>query len=262
MIANPDVINPATGLKPGDYGGTALATESFNAASAGSGIQQLNTASTELATTVSTQATAISSAFPSLTESVKKAASSVTTISENAQTVPQGLEKFNQILGGVTQIIGGIGMALSGFQQIKKGGASNILGGIGSILLGIGGGIMGFKGLFRAEGGPIAARKPYIVGEQGPELIVPGRSGMVVNNDKLREAMAGRGGGAGSGGMTLDMKFETVNFGGEEFVSRSQLEQAMYETRRAAAREGARQGESRTISRIQQDPRTRRRLGI
>lgn len=37
----------------------------------------------------------------------------------------------------------------------------------------------------RANGGPVSANKPYIVGERGPELMIPGRSGMVVPNNKL-----------------------------------------------------------------------------
>lgn len=38
---------------------------------------------------------------------------------------------------------------------------------------------------FRANGGPVSAGSPYIVGERGPELFVPGRSGGIVPNDKL-----------------------------------------------------------------------------
>lgn len=37
----------------------------------------------------------------------------------------------------------------------------------------------------RAAGGPVSAGSPYIVGERGPELFVPGRSGSIVPNDKL-----------------------------------------------------------------------------
>ncbi len=37
----------------------------------------------------------------------------------------------------------------------------------------------------RAEGGPVSAGSPYIVGERGPELFVPGRSGGIVPNEKL-----------------------------------------------------------------------------
>jgi hypothetical protein len=37
----------------------------------------------------------------------------------------------------------------------------------------------------RAKGGPIGANRPYLVGEEGPELIVPGQSGMVIPNHRL-----------------------------------------------------------------------------
>ena len=39
-----------------------------------------------------------------------------------------------------------------------------------------------FSGLFRAEGGPVSAGQPYIVGERGPEWFVPSRSGTVLPN--------------------------------------------------------------------------------
>jgi tape measure domain-containing protein len=51
---------------------------------------------------------------------------------------------------------------------------------------------MGAKGFLlpqilpgRAAGGPVSAGSPYIVGERGPELFVPGRSGGIVPNDSL-----------------------------------------------------------------------------
>lgn len=37
----------------------------------------------------------------------------------------------------------------------------------------------------RAAGGSVSAGSPYIVGERGPELFVPGRSGAIVPNDKM-----------------------------------------------------------------------------
>mgnify|MGYP003654098146 CR=1 FL=1 len=43
----------------------------------------------------------------------------------------------------------------------------------------------------RAEGGPVSAGKPYLVGEKGPELFVPGASGGIVPNDQLAGAGAG-----------------------------------------------------------------------
>lgn len=63
-----------------------------------------------------------------------------------------------------------------------------------------GGGFKGFSGAgpvsfpggmnlglagFRANGGPVKGGSAYMVGERGPELFVPGRSGMVVANDQL-----------------------------------------------------------------------------
>jgi hypothetical protein len=38
---------------------------------------------------------------------------------------------------------------------------------------------------FMADGGTMQANRPYIVGERGPELMVPGRSSAVIPNDRL-----------------------------------------------------------------------------
>jgi TP901 family phage tail tape measure protein len=65
--------------------------------------------------------------------------------------------------------------------------------------LGAGGGTVGKFGTLgpnygipqRAKGGPVSSGQTYMVGERGPELFVPGRSGSIVPNDKL-----------GSGGST------------------------------------------------------------
>ena len=38
---------------------------------------------------------------------------------------------------------------------------------------------------FRAAGGPVSSGQPYVVGERGPELFVPGRSGAIVPNNQL-----------------------------------------------------------------------------
>lgn len=49
------------------------------------------------------------------------------------------------------------------------------------------------KDLFRAEGGPVSSRTPYIVGERGPELFVPNNSGTIVPNNALQPSSAGGG---------------------------------------------------------------------
>jgi hypothetical protein len=71
----------------------------------------------------------------------------------------------------ITEPLGGalssaIGSAFSGVSF------SSIFSGIGSFL----------GGLFRAEGGPVVAGRPYVVGERGPEWFVPRQSGVVLPN--------------------------------------------------------------------------------
>lgn len=46
---------------------------------------------------------------------------------------------------------------------------------------------------YRAAGGPVAAGRPYVVGEQGPELVVPNQGGTVVPASQTR-ALLGKGG--------------------------------------------------------------------
>lgn len=54
------------------------------------------------------------------------------------------------------------------------------------------GGLLGLLfGGARAEGGPVSSGVPYLVGERGPELFVPGQSGTIVPN----EVVQNRGGG-------------------------------------------------------------------
>ena len=113
----------------------------------------------------------------------------------------------------------------------------------------------------RASGGPINAGQPYLVGEQGPELVVPNQSGTVLNTQNTktaaRAALKGGEGGAG-GGTTFNWTFTSSNFGGKEFVERDQLEAALALTRREAAA----MGERRTLDRLRQSPKTRRSLGM
>lgn len=45
-------------------------------------------------------------------------------------------------------------------------------------------GVVGEAPEFRAAGGPVTAGKPYIVGERGPELFVPGATGSIIPNGR------------------------------------------------------------------------------
>jgi tape measure domain-containing protein len=113
----------------------------------------------------------------------------------------------------------------------------------------------------RATGGPVSSQQPYLVGERGPELFMPNTGGSVVNNNDLRSAMGGRPGGA-NGSPVLSMSFQSTTINGVEYVSRDQLEAAMAQTRRQAAKEGASRGMNMTLDKIQNSPSTRSRVGI
>lgn len=89
-------------------------------------------------------------------------------------------EKLSKVMQGLLQDIARViarktiteplGNAVS--TGLNSLGASGWMDGIGSWL----------GGLFRAEGGPVAAGQPYIVGERGPEWFVPDRGGTVLPN--------------------------------------------------------------------------------
>lgn len=58
------------------------------------------------------------------------------------------------------------------------------------------------KGKKRALGGPVRAGEPYLVGEQGMEMFVPGMSGAIVPNRSLQHAIP-VGAGVGGGDVTF-----------------------------------------------------------
>ena len=65
------------------------------------------------------------------------------------------------------------------------------LGGGGGIFGTLIGGLVKSFGGARASGGPVSAGKAYLVGERGPELVVPRAAGQVIANSKLRMAAGG-----------------------------------------------------------------------
>ena len=75
----------------------------------------------------------------------------------------------------------------------STGTGSGIVGAIASGLSGAFGGGSGYvKGMAgRANGGPISAGVPYMVGERGPELIIPKSSGTVLTNGQTKAALGG-----------------------------------------------------------------------
>ena len=111
-------------------------------------------------------------------------------------------------------------------QQIVNG----ITGAFGKAFPGIG------KALgFMADGGTAQANKPYIVGERGPELMVPGRSSAIIPNDKL----------GGGGGIVVN---QTINIStGVQQTVRSEIRSLMpqiAESAKAAVADAKRRGGS------------------
>jgi hypothetical protein len=84
-----------------------------------------------------------------------------------------------------------MGGADMGFKELLKRMAAEMLtsalfktlaGAFAGQTTGIGGFFSAFFGGARAEGGPVSAGKGYLVGENGPELFMPGRSGTIAAN--------------------------------------------------------------------------------
>jgi hypothetical protein len=86
----------------------------------------------------------------------------------------------NSIIGDLARIYAKQ-MIVGLFGKMGEGGASS-----GGILSNV---FNAFSGLFKAEGGPVSANRPYIIGEKGAELFIPRSSGNIIPNNKL--AMGG-----------------------------------------------------------------------
>jgi hypothetical protein len=91
---------------------------------------------------------------------------------------------------------GGLGAGAAGFGGSNAFGSFDAGGG-----LAFGGGLNLLPG--RANGGPVSSGQTYMVGERGPELFVPGRSGTIVANDKM-------GGGSTNVVVNVDAKGSSV----------------------------------------------------
>ena len=86
-------------------------------------------------------------------------------------------------LGNLSGLGGMTGGGVSGGGSNTGGIIAGLAGAIGGIFGGGGGGWMDAAGAIaaRANGGPVTGGQPYLVGERGPELVVPSSSGNVLN---------------------------------------------------------------------------------
>lgn len=80
-------------------------------------------------------------------------------------------------------------------------------------------------GLFRANGGPVEAGQPYIVGEKRPELFVPNVPGRIVP----RVPTANSGGGTGGGNTTVVTINAPINAPGADSAALARVERSVQE---------------------------------
>lgn len=119
-------------------------------------------------------------------------------------------EAFEGVLGRIADKL--LDMALDGlFQNLFSSGGKS------------GGGLFGFLGnIFgggRAKGGSISARKAYVVGEKGPELFAPGRSGTVIPTHNMPSLAAPR---VPAGGQAQPIRLNVVNNTGVQADARTE----------------------------------------
>lgn len=107
--------------------------------------------------------------------------------------------------GALQQIVAE--MATSGFKNLLSGLAGLAFPGGGG---GLGGVLGAIFGGFRAAGGPVSAGRAYMVGEKGPELMVPSSPGRIVPNSAL-------------GGGTVNLRTEIINNTGAQISEEREL---------------------------------------
>lgn len=119
-------------------------------------------------------------------ETIKKSIldASSTFVTEFSQAFIQGKSVLSSFANFFTNILNSIAQQLIQ-QQIAKPIAALLGNFIGSVIPGL------------ADGGIAKSNQAYVVGEAGPELFVPGRTGRVLPNDTLSATGAATGGGEG-----------------------------------------------------------------
>ena len=169
-------------------------------------------------------------------------------------------------------IVDGIMGAIDGTQTLQET-VSGLLKDIGKMFLQFAvRGLLSSTGLpmFAAEGGYASGATNTVVGEAGPEYIIP--------ENKMRESMAryargargsavipenGEGGTAGGGGGTavaapIDVRFNVERINNVDYVTAEQFQVGL----QRAAQQGAAEGERRAMGSLRNSAAVRRRIGV
>ncbi|MBL9066455.1 MAG: hypothetical protein JNN10_09200 [Sphingopyxis sp.] len=97
--------------------------------------------------------------------------------------IDQSARTRDEVVANFLSLAAGVGDALG---QLIGGKTGRIIGGIFNLI----GAAAPLFGGARADGGPVSAGRAYLVGEKGPELMIPGMSGMVIPNHALPQLVA------------------------------------------------------------------------
>ncbi len=204
----------------------------------------------------------------SIQDQRQKEADAIEEANRKAEQSAKQLNQFYQSVADTIQagIVDGIMGAIDGTKSLKES-LSGLLKSVGRMFLNQA--IGSIMPTFGAEGGYASGATNAVVGEAGPEYIIP--------ESKMRESMAryargargsavipenGEGGtnseGGGVSASTLDVRFNVERINSVDYVTASEFQAGM----RQAAAQGAQRGQQAALKRLQQSPSTRRRVGI
>jgi hypothetical protein len=147
------------------------------------------------------------------------------------------------------------------FSSGSSGSSGFNLNGFGSLAPDAGSGASGFlTGVnFFAKGGNPPVNRPSIVGERGPELFVPRTSGTVVSNDALEALSRYRPeNSAQRSNQTVNVNYNVTEVNGMRFVTEDQFRAGLDQ----AAKNGAKMGQSMTISTLKNSRSQRSKIGL
>jgi hypothetical protein len=217
----------------------------------------------------------------SVVSGIGMAAGSIMGIMAGINQVKEG--GTSNVLGGIGSIMTSVGGLLGGFSGMFGGGGAGQFGTsssfngtadalgaapfapkIGAVFAN--GGIA--RGGFRAfaNGGVVNGPTLGLMGEgRYNEAIVPLPDGKSIpvqmRGQSSRDLLAGNA-RQQSSSPVLSMSFQTTKFGDREYVDVAQLQAAMAETRKMAARDGANRGASLALDKLQNSPSARRKVGM
>jgi len=162
------------------------------------------------------------STLSAIGSAASSAASAIGNLAPTAQQCVSALQQLGAIAAaGINFALGGVEAAISAFNRVAgaaRAAAGAIRAAASAAASGAGKGNSGYGVTYgaggipqsdpgKARGGGVASRQPYMVGESGPELFVPGTAGRILPN---------RGRGGGRGGNTISNSNQVaMNFYGQ-----------------------------------------------